>query len=326
MSVDWCKEILYICKTLIFWKILADSSLVCPTSPWGSGSTFQRSFCQFAWCRQRSGSLALLRSHLETSLNHFYPQDGVGFQDSISLLLAFNWHSYGVFLSAFFCQLISKLQHLPLHILPLWAQTHLCLTLQSFYFQMLLLCLDPLLAPPPHNPFVKQITFHFVLPCVILFSAIFCPVPFLNSEFLSLQLCYKTIVDTKPRHTVWKSCSCLESLYKYTHVPMGKDMDVKIPICSTKVSGSFTLQAPLYSDFAACCTLIPSRGGKSGSSFPIMNSVQGIAHPNCMPGLSVLWWASWFCCWPKYLVSYLMPFLDYYLDLFFRFILPHPSI
>lgn len=191
---------------------------------------------------------------------------------------------------------------------------------------MLLFCLDPLPALPPHNPFVKQIPFHFVLPCVVLFSAIFCPAPFLNSEFLSLQLCYKTIVITKPRHTVWKSCRCLESLYKHSHVPRGKDMDGKIPICSTKVSGSFTLQVPLCSDFAACCTLIPPRGRKSGSSFPVMNNVQGTAHPNCVSGLSVLCRVSWFCCLQKYSVSYLMAFLDYYVYLFFRFILSHPNI
>lgn len=187
---------------------------MCPTSLWGSGSTFQRSFCWLGWCRQRSGCLAFLRSYLETSLKLFYPKGAVGLQDNHSLLLGFNWHSSDLFLSAFFCQLISKLQlqHLPLHILPPRAQTHLCLILRSFDFQMLLLCLDPLLALLPHNPFVKQNIFHLdcylVRPCFLPF----CPAPFLDSEFLSLQLCYKTIADTKPRHTVWKPARCLGSL------------------------------------------------------------------------------------------------------------------
>lgn len=84
-------------------------------------------------------------------------------------------------------------------------------TLQPFYFQMLLLCLDLLLALPPHNPFEKQIIFHFAL-AETFFSALFCPAPFHDSEFLSLPLGYKAVLDTKPRHTVQRSTRCLGSL------------------------------------------------------------------------------------------------------------------
>ena len=64
---------------------------------------------------------------------------------------------------------------------------------------MLLLCLD-LLALPPRNPSENQIIFHFALAETP--SALFCPVSFPDSEFRSLQLFYKTVLDTKPRHAV----------------------------------------------------------------------------------------------------------------------------
>lgn len=143
----------------------------------------------------------------------FHPRFPMGPWDDHSLLLAFYWHSPAVFLYAAFYQLISKLQlqHLPLHILLLWTQTHFCLTLQPFYFQMLLLRLYLLPALPPHNPFENQIIFHFAL-AETFSSALFCPAPFHDSEFLSLQLCYESILETKPRHTVWRSARCLGSL------------------------------------------------------------------------------------------------------------------
>lgn len=66
---------------------------------------------------------------------------------------------------------------------------------------MLLLLLDLLLALPPHNPFEKQIILHFAL-AETFSSALFCPAPFRDSEFLSLQLRYNAILATKPRHAV----------------------------------------------------------------------------------------------------------------------------
>lgn len=180
----------------------------CPTSPCVSGSTFQRSFCQFAWCRQRSGCLALLRSYLETTLKLFYSQD------NISLILAFNWHSSGIFLSAFFCQLDSKLQlqHLPLHILPT-ASTHSFMSHTAVFLSPGAPLMPWCSAGSSPSQSVYE-TNHFSF-CSTLWDLIFChicPAPFLDSDFLPLQLCYKTIVDTKPRHTFWKSAKCLGTL------------------------------------------------------------------------------------------------------------------
>lgn len=72
---------------------------------------------------------------MPTAFQLFHPEGPVGLQDGHSLLLAVYWHSPGVFLHAFFYQLISKLQlqHLPLHVLPLSTNSFMSHT-TSFLF------------------------------------------------------------------------------------------------------------------------------------------------------------------------------------------------
>lgn len=64
----------------------------------------------------------------------------------------------------------------------------------------------------PLTILLKNKLFFHIAQAKIFSSALFCPAPFHVSEFLCLQLCYKAILDTKPRHTVWRSTGCFGSL------------------------------------------------------------------------------------------------------------------